>query len=193
MLITRTNPAGIDSNIQDVQQQLHSNLITAWGIDPEKYKCYGRCYRNKTLDNGYIAEVYTAKGEYKEVYHDDSYIALSFFGVSNRPIDQTYDRMDVHLVFFVDLKKLALKDVDGNVIQHRADEECRQIVHDAIPQFSYGFEYKSTEYWIENVLREYPGSRRDERLKYVDMHPVHSFRLNYSVQYDTNCKPFSNF
>lgn len=189
MLIIRTNPAGIDWYIQQLQSRLHTELINAenWNLpDTTKYECYGRCYRNKT-DDGYTAEVYVSANEYKEVYWNDSLTALSFFGISNlkRDIRST---ADVHLVMFADLSKLALKDRSANTIQHRADEELRQMVLEIIGKHSFGFSVVGVDLWIESVLREYPGSRRDKRLNAVDMHPIHCFRINLKLIYDQNKK-----
>lgn len=188
MLIARTNPVGIDFYIQKLQTKLHTVLIGSTGFnlgDPDQYKCYGRCYRNKT-DDGYIAENFEGANQYKEVYWDSSLTAISFFGITNNVKVGISNEADVHLVFFADLNKLALKDADGNTIAHRADEELRTMVQSIIGKYAYGFTYVSTELWIENVLREYPGSRRENRLKFVDMHPVHCFRINLKLIYNPN-------
>jgi hypothetical protein len=159
--------------------------MAKWNLDTEdetqnsKYQCYGRAYRNKT-DDGYIAEVYTGSKEYREVYWDDSLNAISFFG-TNGTIERTVlSSAEVHLVFFVDLSKVKPD------ITHRADEEVRDEIEAIVGSFTGGFVLKSIELWLENVLREYHGSRRDDRLKYVDMHPVHCFRMNLSINYDSN-------
>ena len=188
MLITRTNPTGIDFYIQQLQTKIHTLLINAdhWNLaDNTQYQCYGRCYRNKTKD-GYIAEVYTSGNDYKEVYWNDTLTAISFFGISNTIAHSVQNQADVHLVFFANLSKLGLKDKNDNIITHRADEELRLMVQNIIGKNSFGFEFVSIDLWIENVLREYPGSRRDDRLKYVDMHPVHAFRINLKLTYNPN-------
>jgi hypothetical protein len=184
MLITKTNPVGIDNAIQKLQTQIHTTLVTKWGLGSEEenklYQCYGRCYRNKK-DNGYIAEIFTGGIDYRDAYWDDSLKALSFFGVSDRIEEEIGKaKADVHLVFFVNLAKLKPS------ISHRADEEVRQDVINAIGRYSYGFDYTGYETSLENVLREYPGSRREEGLKAVDMQPVHCFRINLKVSYNPN-------
>lgn len=180
MLITKTNPVGIDSYIQQFQNKLHTMLMLKW--DNPTYHCYGRSYRNKTED-GYIAEVFTDKNEYKEVYWNDTLDAISFFGIGDSIEEQTTSTIDVHLVFFVNLKKLKPS------IAHRADEEVRQDVQSVFGKGIYSFTYTSTVLYLENVLREYPGSRRDDRLKFIDMHPVHCFRFNFKLSFDPtkNC------
>lgn len=186
MLISRTNPMGVDWYIQALQTKLHDVLIDADHLNlistPEEYKAYGRAYRNKT-DDGYIAENYEGGDEYREVYFDDTVSLLSFFGISS---GIKANEADVHLVFFADLQKLAIKNHDGDQVQHRADEELREMVRKILGRFSYGFTYVSTDLWLENVLREYPGSRRDGRLVSVDMHPRHCFRINLKLIFNPN-------
>lgn len=188
MLITKTSPVGIDVRIQKFQTLLHDRLMTVWGLDKNDstenklYECYGRCYRNRK-DTGYVAEVYTSSNQYKDVYWNDAKYAISFFGTSNEVKQDVNTKADVHLVFFVNIKKLKPS------IAHRGDEEVRQDVIEIASKSNFGFSFTSCETGVENVLREYPGTYRDERLKYVDMHPVHCFRLNFSLSYNkkTNC------
>jgi len=179
MLITKTNPVGIDFYIQKLQTALHTKLLVAWEIDTSLYQCYGRAYRNKK-DNGYIAEVYTGGNEYKEVYWDDKLAAISFFGISNNIKQDVGSVADIHLVYFVNIAKLK------PTIAHRADEEVRNDVANVIGASLFSFEFNSIDMWLENVLREYAGSYRDQRLKAVDMHPVHCFRLNLNLKYNPN-------
>lgn len=177
----------MDIPIQKLQQLLHKRLMQAWGLDAtvtaqnKLYECYGRSYRNKR-DNSYIAEVYTTGNEYKEVFWNDALHAISFFGAGSSIKTQVSHTTDVHLVFFVNLAKLKPD------IAHRADEELRTEIIEILGRYNYGFTYSGVETGIENVLKEYPGSYRNERLKYVDMHPVHCFRLNFTLNYNLkNC------
>lgn len=180
MLITTVKPVGIDAAITSLQKQLYSRLKKAWGINNDKdYDCYGRVYRNKK-DNQYIAEAYVGNKEYKEVYWDDARAAISWFGTGSTIEFNLTNRVAVHLVFFVNLKKLK------PAIAHRADEEVRRDVQQLFGNTWLGFTYESTELWTENVLREYPGSRRDNRLSVVDMQPLHCFRLNLTAVYSSN-------
>lgn len=185
MLLIKTNPAGVDFYIQQLQTKLHAAMIRETDVDDSKYKCYGRCYRNKR-EEGYIAENYEGNGEYKEVYWDDTLTAISFFGLSGTIKTGVNHEADVHLVMFANLIKLGLQDRQGNTIAHRADEELRALITSVIGNHSNGFNYISTELWIENVLREYQGSRREKRLVAVDMHPVHCFRVNLKLIFNPN-------
>lgn len=177
MLITKTKPAGIDIPIQKAQTRAYNHLVAVWG-GGIKYDAYGRCYRNKNA-TGYIAEVFSAGTEYKEVYLDDTLDAISFFGISDKITFDKENKTDVHWIFFVNLLKLK----PG--ITHRADEEVRQDVGKALGPAAFGLFYQSIEFSVDNILREYPGSRR-EKLKAADMHPWHCFRLNYKMIYDPN-------
>jgi hypothetical protein len=182
MLITKTNPAGVDVAIQNLQIHLHKQLVKAWSLtgdtDPS-YECYGRCHRNK-IDSGYIAEVFTggiSGVDYKEVYWNDELKAISFFGTGSKTTFDKLNKADVHLVFFVNVSKLK------PLITHRADEEVRSEIQQLFGNSLYGFSFESMELWLENVLKEYPGSRRDDRLIAVDMQPVHCFRINLTLLY----------
>lgn len=182
MLVTKTNPTGIDNAIQKLQAYLYGRLITSWNLtsDESKYECYGRCYKNKK-DNGYIAELFTGGNEYREAYWNDNLSVLSFFSVSDKvEAELGSNKTSVSIILFVNLVKLK------PTITHRADEEVRQDVIRSIGANLYGFHYQGYETGIENVLREYPGSRRDEGLKVVDFQPVHSFRINLSLIYKNN-------
>lgn len=183
MLIQKTNPVGKDVPIQRLQKFLHDELMVIWGIDPDVantnklYECYARAHRNKT-ESGYRAEVFTAGTDYKEVYWNDALKAISFFGESTIETFNIDEKINIHLCFFVDLKKLK----PG--IVHRADEEVRRDVQLLAERNMFGFVYLSTETGIENVLKDYPSSYKSERLRAVDMHPVHCFRLNFELNYN---------
>ena len=187
MLVTKTNPVGIDYSLQLLQTELHDALLTKWSLSDSDYKAYGRCYRKPT-ENGYIAVNYESANEYKEVYADDTVKALSFFGQSPRVQLDQKESTDVHLVFFVNLAALKPS------VTHRADEEVRRDVISVIGPGLYGFAYTGFELFVENVLREYPGTLRN-KISIVDMHPWHCFRINLKVLYDinsNNCTPFKN-
>ncbi len=175
----RTNPAGMDWYIQQLQKKLFNNLPNS------SYNSYGRAYRNK-VDGGYIAEVYAGDNRYTEVYLDNAVALTSWFGVSGPVKTGKQSEVDIHIVFFANLATLALKDYKGNLITHRADGELHQQVLDLIGMSSFGISPVSIETGVDNALREYPGSRRDDRLKAADMHPYHCFRINTTLIFDPN-------
>lgn len=175
MLIQKTNPQGPDWAIDKLAAKLYARLTAVWPAGIE-WDCYNRAYRNKT-DDGYVAEVYDTAGEYKEVYHNDSVAVTSFFGLGENIKIGVENTVEGHLVFFADLALLKPSTA------HRADIEVQNDVLNVIGSSLYGIKPTGVQTGIENVLREYPGSRRDERLKYVDMHPIHAFRVDFELTY----------
>jgi hypothetical protein len=178
MLYTKTSPVGIDIPIQKLQVYLHDQLNEIWGLSGGQYQAYGRCYRNQKED-GYVAEGYIGKNEYKELYLDDRYIVLSFFGLSEDIKFKIANTANVHLIFFVNLPKL-------KNVSHRADEEVRVDVQKLVEVSFQGFSFEGVRLDINNVLDEYPGSLRDTSLKFRDMHPFHCFRFDFSLLYDVS-------
>jgi hypothetical protein len=180
MIIKSPSPFGIDISIQNFQKRLHDALITEWGLDGDSmidYLCYDRCYRNQRKD-GFIPEVYSLNGEYKEVLIDDKVKVLSFFGIgstSNYIKDEHLNESTVHLLFFVNLK--ALKSVTT-----RPDELIRQEIQSLCEAEFNGMELTSIQIGIDNILTEYTGA--DKLIKFRDMNPFHCFRLNFNLTYD---------
>jgi hypothetical protein len=180
VIVVKNNPIGMDYYIQQAQSRLYDELCRVWGTTD--YNCYGRVDRIKDTNGAYSAYVTGADGKLTDAYWDASKKAVSFFGVSG-PIQhmggKANHRADIHLVFFVNLKSLK----PG--ITHRADEEVRLDVLNALGEKSYGLEYKSTELWIENALKEYGGSKA-RYLQFFDIADTHIFRLNYTLLFDPN-------
>ncbi|MDF2189287.1 hypothetical protein [Paraflavitalea sp. CAU 1676] len=189
MLKLKTKPVGIDVPIQKMQTFIHNKLIALWNIDETngpKYMAYGRCYRNRDQKYGYIAENYkgdsiTGGVDYEETYWDDNMTVVSFFGVANSIRHEgTKELASVHLVYFLDLAKVK------PTIAHRADEEVHKDLLSLVGNVLHGFTYTGLDTGVDNVLREYPGSRRENRMVAVDMHPRHCFRLNFDLMYHKN-------
>lgn len=184
MLFSKTAPVGVDIPIQKLQSYLHDKLLTKWGLQNAQYEAYGRCYRNQK-ESGYIAEVYVGGGEYKEVYLDDRISVLSFFGLSGDIEFEVTNTADVHLIFWVNIKKLK------PAIVHRADEEVRKDVQQLVDNGYQGFQLTGMRLGIERVHQEYRGTimkaqENFDTLKYRDMHPFHCFRLDFKVNYNIN-------
>lgn len=184
MIVALTNPQGVDYWINKLQSYLQENLFSVWGIDANdevqsaEFVFYPRVHRNPS-NNGFIAELYTGDGEYNEVYYDDSVKkGFSWFGLGPRIQKEVDQVADIHLVTFADLSKIYPD------ISHRADNEIRIAFERLFAAPIFGFTLISTEIWLANVLREYPGSRRDDRLMKADMGTTHAFRLNLSLRFD---------
>lgn len=184
MLFTKENNTGIDYNIDGFQQMLYPKLVDLWGLeleDPKGFNSYPRVYRNEGAD-GYYPEVFVSGNEYKEVFIDDKVKGISFFGVGeNIPFQGNNFQASVHLCFFVNLKKLT-------GVGEREDEKVRQQVAKLVQgSKAYGFQFTGLEIGTDNVFKEYPGVRKSAGIKFRDMHPFHCFRLNFNVNYKSNC------
>lgn len=179
-LIVKDTPVGIDYVIQDIQTKLYAALTAAWSTTDSgvmEYRSYGRCYRNKK-DTGYIAEFYKGKNEYVDAYWDDKLAALSFWGEDLQNDIDVLVQKNIHVVFFVNLQKIKPS------FTSRADEEAHLDVQRILKKGIQSTVLTRVTTGLENVLREYPGSLRDDRLVAVDMHPTHCFRFDLRVNYN---------
>lgn len=105
----------------------------------------------------------------------------SFFGVGQEETVNAEENMmvaNVHLVFFVDLSKIK----PG---AQRNDEEVKIDIQHVIDTVgtSLGFVLKKVGSGLEYCLKEYPGSRKVDGLKYRDMHPFYVIRFDMQVFY----------
>lgn len=183
--IIKTNQKGIDVKIQKFQGFIFDQLLTIWGLRESDYNSYGRAYRNQSED-GYVPEVFTGNSvtngkDYEEVLLNDNVKAQSFFSLGE---SQTHNNgstlADISIIFMVNVKELK------PTITHRADEEIRRDVELLCQNIRYGFEMKGIQTGIDNVFQEYPGMRRNEGMKFRDMHPLHCFRIDFNLLYNIN-------
>lgn len=184
MIVAIDKPQTMDAAIEKLQAWLNNNLLPIWGlIDPlqpalaDLFVFYPRVYRTIDAKGGYTAMMYQGAGkDYKEVYTDDALFGQSWFGTGNK-IDRAEGgtSVDVHLIVFANLVKLY-----PNLI-HRADNEIHDDFCKILEAPLFGFTLQSIETGLANVLREYPGSRRDQRLTGADMGDWHAFRMNLTL------------
>jgi hypothetical protein len=186
MIVKQPNAKGVDIPIQAFQEALHRRLLANWpGVTTDDVVFYDRCYRNKQAGGGnrYVAEVYKGVGEYGDPYTDDTKAAVMFFGIGTSTDLGLRAQTEVHLIVFADLARLK------PTRQNRADEEVRQDVLRAIGTGAHGFSVNGLQTGLENVLAEYAGTYREERLNQADAHPHHVFRIDFNLTYDAlkNC------
>lgn len=180
MIALRQNPVGVDKLISSLQKKLYAELPGLWDIEESKYNCFARCYRNQTKTGEYMAEVFDGGTEYREVYFDDNVSVTSFFGISQEARIAADNMMtaDIHLIFFVNLGKIKPDD-------DRNDQEARIDVQRIVDHFgmSRGFSITKQVLGLDKILAEYPGTRKEEGLKFKDQHPLHAFRFDMQVFY----------
>jgi hypothetical protein len=137
-IIRKTNPVGIDKPIDRLQNYLYNSL--AWA----NYESYHRAYTNEK--NGIkIPEIYTSNGEYKNVFYNDNFDATSFFIIDENRDTETVNRVDLSLIYQVDLTKIK------PAITHRADEEVLNEISFYLKRNSYGFDLTNVKTGISNV------------------------------------------
>lgn len=178
MLYVKETPSGIDVPIQRFQNYLYDSIPDIWNIDGSKqYDCFGRAYRNQRQKNvGYVPEVYTGNGNYRDVYVDDTKTAISFFGVEDIQKFNITLTANVFLIFCVNLSKT------HPAVKHRGDEETRRDVIGLSEQYRFGA-FTGIATGIQSVFKGYD----IQQIKYSDMHPMHCFRLNYTLAYSDEC------
>ncbi len=184
---SKSDPVGADIRIQKHQLFLYPALKAIWGITGDtSWNSHGRAYRNQTVD-GYTPEVFTGIGneaaseEYKEVFFDDSLSALSFYHMGEvGKYTHSDPVVDVALIFMVNVPELKPD------ITWRADEEIRNDVEKLCQIDHYGMQLMGFVTGIDQVFKEYSGWRKKEGIKYRDEHPLHCFRLNFSLLFDFN-------
>jgi hypothetical protein len=175
MLYLKEIPKGIDVPVQRYQKYLYGELPAIWQIDEGQYDCFGRAYRNRK-GNGYVPEVYCGSNEYRDVYVDDCKSAISFFGVEDIQKFDISLIANVYLIFCINLKK-TYPDVG-----HRADGEAHRDAVNVSDQYQFG-KFTGLITGIDTVFKGYDL----KQIKYGDMHPLHCFRLNYTLSYVDEC------
>lgn len=185
MIISPPTLISTDFWISKLQGWLQGKLFPKWNIAATdaiasaKYIFYPRVYRNPdAVPGAFKAEWYVGPDNNKEVYWDDTLAGLTWFGLGPKIVTDVQQVCDIHLVTFADCAKLY------NAPGVRCDEKLRADFIEIFQAPILGFTLKSTEIWLQNVLREYPGSRRDNRLIKADMGTVHAFRLNLELRYN---------
>lgn len=159
----KTNPAGIDIPLQEMQIVLYDRLCESWG----DITGYGRVYKTKKKER-VIPEHYKGNGEYIEVLTDDKKVAIFFFVESGEIESQgsCLSKSDVDLIFLVDVAKAK------NTINHYADEEIRLEV------LKIAKSYFST---IESTVKgeEALSGFTTENLDFI--HPFFIFKIKGSI------------
>lgn len=200
MLNHRYPIQGIDRHISRLQESLHTGLVCAWGLDEDMYQCYGRADKTPVI-GGYKPEVYLTDGEYREMYLDDRYAALSFFAVGDSTTISGGDNITaLSLIFFVHLGALAIRPAisasedlteaqkldERRSFAARGAMECRADVQTIIGENLHGFTLEQVITGA-NVLQEYvinrPGQSGARGMKEFDMQPFHAFKVTGSIRY----------
>lgn len=165
----RTNPVGIDTEIERIARKLYDKLC--W----KNFDSYGRVDLHtkeaKVVPMYYIEEAQ----DYKEVLTDDK-LSGHFFFVENE--NTTYGkqllRTDVDIYFMLDLQKLKPE------IPHRADEEVRMEILEVV---------KTNRFFIDNEFTVQKGINVLSNFEHdlVDLQPYHFLKVSGKISYKFKC------
>ena len=124
MIYLKTNPVGVDFQIQRAQQYLYDKLCDSLDCDIE---AYGRAYVDIDNDGSVKPIVYEKNGSYREVLTDNRIKGLHFFFIENDEADilartcMSSNTIEC-IVIIDDLTKVK------NNIEHYQDEEIKELV-----------------------------------------------------------------
>lgn len=174
MNVSKTNNVGIDVHINRFNNFLNTKLKTLWGMSDAEFMLYGRAYRNQTSD-GYTPEVYVGNGEYNDVYWNDSLKSLSFWEVKDtRNVAGASVTAETSLIFMVNVSKIKPS-------TERNDEQVREDIEKLCLSTIQGFEMIGFSTGVDAVFSEYSGWKKENGMKFRDLHPYHCFKINFKI------------
>lgn len=185
MLYPRTNPIGIDIEIQSIQSDLYTALIALW---VDKLDGYGRIYKDFDKEDDKLKPYwYTGEAQYKEVYFNDKLSGnFSFMDDEDHKTEDEFKFTSiVKIVFMLNLKEIFPLDTD------RADSKAQRDVVNVLRELSFGkFSIVGIEKGIRNVFRGMDFSS----IKFEDQQPLHCFSVNIKLSYhlDEGCTILPN-
>lgn len=180
MLHLKSNPIGIDADLQQLQTDVYNSLKSTW---VDKLEGYGRIYKDVDSDSGTLKPFWFVDGkDYKEVYYDDNSSGNFFFidGDNHTSEDGFVFEAAVKCVFMVNLNEILSSETD------RADAKAQRDVIHLLRELSIGkFEITGIEKGLSNVFSGLDFSG----VHFSDIHPKHCFSVNINLWYylDQEC------
>lgn len=164
-LILKTNAVGIDAEIDRLQNRLFDLLSD----DIVNWDCNHRIYEIPK-DGKMTPHRYKSNDEYDEVFMNDNFACTSFFMVgSESDVSDGNPRFDVSIIFQTLLNKVFPD------IVHRADEEMKSLVYNAINKTVYRDQLVKITTGIDGVYREFDKSQ----IELNDMSKYHVMRFDF--------------
>ena len=172
MNYTKTDPKGIDYEVQKLQSYLYNRVLAKWGLSESVVDFYGRVYREKRV-NGFVPVAYVGSNEYSEVLFNDTKAVTAFFEVG-----ETITSADTKKIANVSLNmcvNLSLIE-QFNQTSERMDEEARNDIEQWVDR-QYDYFLGKTVIGSQAVLSKYDGTIKELAAK-MTMHPYLIFRLD---------------
>lgn len=172
MNYTKTDPTGIDYEVQKLQMYLYNRVIAKWDISESLIDFYGRVYREKRT-NGYVPIAYVGYNEYAEVFFNDAKAVTVFFEVGDTITStDTKKSAQVSINMCINLSLIS----KFNQTNERMDEEARNDIEMWVDR-QYDFFLSKTVIGSRAVLDKYDGTIKDLAAK-MTMHPYLIARLD---------------
>lgn len=173
MIYIKTNPVGIDLNIQKQQTLLYNKLSSLWDCD---LTSYGRIYKDEY--KGIIKPlVYIGDADYKELLFDDTIKGVHFFfvdnDVTNKLVAKNMYESDVDIIFLIN----DIKSVKPTVL-HFADEEIKEDIRKHI----YG------DFQIESIIKGKDALDGFNTDKLHFTYPFYALKFSTKLKYHSKCK-----
>jgi len=169
-----TSTIGLDNTIQRLQTKVYDFLNTRWSGTLE---AYGRAYKNIDKKGNFKYEWYNSREkDYQDVYYNDSSSDGVFFfiesGVNDADTSISFNST-IKMVFMCNLKKIF-----STYSNERNDEESHRDVMEAIRNANL-FPVSGVETDIQTIF----SGVDTEKIKFSNIHPLHCFSINLSVNY----------
>ena len=152
----KSNPKGIDIEINSIQTKLYNKLGYS------AFDGYGRVY----LIDG--KPKFFVNGSYKEVLLDDKLNGHFFFIEDSNTKKDSIFETDVDIIFLLDLEKIKPN------VNHRADEEVRVEILEVLE--------KCRRFHLEEITKGID-ALNDFEHTLIDMQPFHFISLKGNLQY----------
>lgn len=169
---TKTDPKGIDAEIQKLQTYMYNRVIAKWGLTSDNFDMYGRVYRERNK-GGYIPMAYVGGKDYKEVFLDDTKALIMFFDVGDA-ITSADTKKGAQLSIYC-FGNLSFIPAYASTTE-RMDEEARNDIETWVDR-NYDFFLSNTVIGNKAILDKYSGMIKD-KANDRGMHPYITFRLD---------------
>jgi hypothetical protein len=165
MIESKSNPIGIDAEIDRIQKHVHDPLVEAFG----ETVVYGRVYKVVKKDRVEL-QIYTGNYDYRSVLSKEG--NKVFFIQGDSPDLSRGQATN-------DLWMVCILKIDSK--EQRNDEEAHVEVMTALST-NFLSKVSGMEYGMEN-LRRVTEDSLTSNFKYSDIHPYHVFMVKMNVEY----------
>lgn len=168
----KTAPVGLDKVLQDIQIGLYGFLPTVWS---GALQGFGRAHRSPTDIDVPVPQWFNGI-DYTDVRFDDMYAANFFYTE-----DKTHETTD-GVVYEAKVKLCFMVNLEGILpgFGHSPDEEARLPIVQYLNENAGGmYDITSIAKGIEAVFLGWD----TRNVKYLDLHPYHTFCVKMNVYY----------